>query len=151
MKILQFAFGGECGQDPFLPHHYPVNCVAYTGTHDNNTTVGWWNGEATNEMRQCMSEYIGSAIHQPNWEMIRLGMRSAAHTFIMPLQDVLGYGADARMNLPGAESGNWGWRFTPDALKHPARGTLAYLTKLYSRAPKKAAVEEAEEPEVEEV
>jgi 4-alpha-glucanotransferase len=149
MKILQFAFGGNCGEDPFLPHHYPLNCVAYTGTHDNNTAVGWWNGEATNEQRQCMTEYIGSNIQQPNWEMIRIGMRSVAHTFIMPLQDVLGYGADTRMNTPGAPSGNWGWRFTPDALQHPAHGTLTYLTKLYSRAPKKGEDQPLLELEVE--
>lgn len=136
MKILQFAFGGNCGDDPFLPHNYTPNCVAYTGTHDNNTTVGWWNGEATNEQRQCMSEYIGSGIQQPNWEMIRLGMRSVAHTFIMPMQDILGYGADARMNTPGAPSGNWGWRFVADALQHPAHGTLAYMTRLYLRGAK---------------
>ncbi|MFN8373877.1 MAG: 4-alpha-glucanotransferase [Anaerolineae bacterium] len=150
MKILQFAFGGNCGDDPFLPHNYIPNCVAYTGTHDNNTVVGWWNGEASEGNRQCMTEYVGSNITQPNWEMIRLGMRSVAHTFIMPLQDVLGYGADTRMNTPGAPSGNWGWRFTPDGLRHPAHGTLKYLTNLYSRAPRTEPVAALEELEAEE-
>ncbi|NWF69364.1 MAG: 4-alpha-glucanotransferase [Chloroflexi bacterium] len=151
MKILQFAFGDQCGANAFLPHHYPQNCVVYTGTHDNNTTVGWWNSETSPEIRQCLAEYIGCSVQQPNWELIRLALRSVAHTAIIPMQDVLGYGADTRMNTPGAQSGNWGWRFSADALEHPAQKTLAYLTKLYSRWPESAddEAEAAEEPEVE--
>jgi 4-alpha-glucanotransferase len=139
MKIIQFAFGGDCGQDPFLPHNYIINCVAYTGTHDNNTTNGWYHHEATQDQRQCFENYVGSRINQANWEMIRLGMKSVAHTFIMPMQDILGYGAETRMNTPGAPSGNWSWRTTLDAIHGESKGALKYLTHLYSRAPKRKA------------
>jgi 4-alpha-glucanotransferase len=136
MKILQFAFGGECGEDPFLPHNHVHNCVVYTGTHDNNTSVGWWqSGEATPEMLECLRQYIGHEIAEPNWDLIRLGMMSVAHTFVAPLQDVWGFGEDTRMNLPGRESGNWGWRFTPEWLQHPSRERLAEMTRMFSRWP----------------
>jgi 4-alpha-glucanotransferase len=124
--------------------------VAYTGTHDNNTAVGWWNGEAKDYERKCMQEYIGSNVVQPHWEMIRLGMRSVAYMFVMPLQDVLGLGAETRMNTPGIEAGNWGWRFTPDVLQHSSRETLLYLTRLYSRHPDNWKRAEPEDLEVEE-
>jgi 4-alpha-glucanotransferase len=136
MKVLQFAFGGSGGENSFLPHNYTPNCVVYTGTHDNNTTVGWWqSGEATEDIQRFLPEYIGHSIGDINWELIRLGMASVAHTFVVPLQDIFGFGADTRMNTPGRESGNWGWRFTGNWLNHPARGKLAYLTKLYGRWP----------------
>jgi len=139
MKILQFAFDTPCGENPFLPHHYIPNCVVYTGTHDNNTTVGWWrSGEADEYSRQCMCGYLNrneKSIVEPHWELIRLGMMSVAHTFIIPLQDVLGYGADTRMNTPGRSAGNWSWRFEAKELDNPIRERLLGLTQLYSRAP----------------
>jgi 4-alpha-glucanotransferase len=135
MKILQFAFSDP--DNGFLPHNYIPNCVAYTGTHDNNTAVGWWqSGEATSREKAFFQEYIGHEISEPHWAMIRMGMMSVAHTFVMPLQDVWGLGAEARMNMPGREAGNWGWRFTADWLNHPAHQRLAEITKLYSRVPK---------------
>ncbi|MBC7871578.1 MAG: 4-alpha-glucanotransferase [Chitinophagaceae bacterium] len=134
MKILQFAWDGP--DNLFLPHNYTVNCVAYTGTHDNNTTLGWWNsGEGTDNEKRFMSEYLNREITDPVWTLLRLGMMSVAHTFIVPMQDVLGYGAETRMNMPGRETGNWGWRFTADKLQDPVKDRLAYLTKLYSRWP----------------
>jgi 4-alpha-glucanotransferase len=139
MKILQFAFGGSGGENAFLPHHHVPNCVVYTGTHDNNTTVGWWQtDEATPEIRNYLQEYIGHPVKQANWELIRLGMMSVAHTFITPMQDVLGFGADTRMNTPGRESGNWGWRFTADWLGNPAHDRLAHLTRIFGRWPGEA-------------
>lgn len=136
MKILQFAFGGAGGENSFLPHNYTPNCVVYTGTHDNNTTVGWWLGdEASHDIRRFLPEYLGHSVTEINWDLIRLGMMSVAHTFVVPMQDVLGFGEDARMNTPGKESGNWGWRFTADWLNHHARERLAYLTRLYARWP----------------
>ncbi len=136
MKVLQFAFGDPCGDDPFLPHNHVHNCIVYTGTHDNNTTVGWWqSGEATPGMKECMTEYIGHKVTEPNWDLIRLGMMSVAHTVVVPLQDVFGFGADTRMNTPGRESGNWGWRFTPEWLQHPSKERLAAMTELFSRWP----------------
>ncbi len=137
MKILQFAFGGSGGENSFLPHNYTPNCVVYTGTHDNNTTVGWWqSGEATDDIRRFLPEYIGRPVGEIHWDLMRMGMSSVAHTCVVPMQDVLGFGADTRMNTPGRESGNWGWRFTAEWLKHPAGERLAYLTKLYGRWPK---------------
>jgi len=137
MKILQFAFGGSGGENGFLPHNYTPNCVVYTGTHDNNTTVGWWNsGEATEDIRNFLPEYMGRKVEEIQWDLIRLAMASVAHTAVTPLQDVFGFGADTRMNTPGRESGNWGWRFTGEWLNHPSRERLAYLTRLYGRWPK---------------
>ncbi len=137
MKILQFAFGGSGGENSFLPHNYTPNCVVYTGTHDNNTTVGWWNsGEATEDIRNFLPEYMGRKVDEIQWDLIRLAMASVAHTAVTPLQDILGFGADTRMNTPGRESGNWGWRFTGEWLNHPSRERLAYLTRLYGRWPK---------------
>jgi 4-alpha-glucanotransferase len=137
MKVLQFAFNSDpCGDDPFLPHNYVHNCIVYTGTHDNNTTVGWWqSGEAGEEARECIRQYIGHEINEPNWDLIRLGMMSVAHTLVVPLQDVFGFGEDTRMNLPGRESGNWGWRFAAEWLQHPSQERLAAMTRLYSRWP----------------
>jgi 4-alpha-glucanotransferase len=144
MKILQFAFGGSGGENRFLPHHYIPNCVVYSGTHDNNTTVGWWqSGEADEGIRSFLADYIGHPINEANWELIRLGMSSVAHTFIAPLQDVFGFGADTRMNTPGRESGNWTWRFSPEWLENPARDRLAHLTKLYARWPETEEDEKA--------
>ncbi len=137
MKVLQFAFGGSGGENSFLPHNYTSNCVVYTGTHDNNTTVGWWNSnEATDDIRNFLPEYLGRKVAEIQWDLIRLAMASVAHTAVVPLQDVLGFGADTRMNTPGREAGNWGWRFTSEWLDHPSRERLAYLTRLYGRWPK---------------
>jgi 4-alpha-glucanotransferase len=134
MKVLQFAWSDP--ENPFLPHNYPVDCVAYTGTHDNNTTVGWWNSDEVNDnARNFVATYLDREIVEPHWSLIRLGMMSSAHTFVMPLQDVLGYGAEARMNTPGKQQGNWGWRFTPDVLDDPVKDRLAHLTWLYKRRP----------------
>jgi 4-alpha-glucanotransferase len=147
MKVLQFAFGGDCadGTDPFLPHNHLQNCIVYTGTHDNNTTAGWWqSGEATPDMQECLRDYVGHEITEPNWDLIRLGMMSVAHTFVTPLQDVFGFGEDTRMNLPGREGGNWGWRFTPEWLQHPSHERLATMTRRYGRSPESDDKEEEE-------
>ncbi len=137
MKILQFAFGGAAAENSFLPHNYTPNCVVYSGTHDNNTTVGWWlSGEAGEDIRSFLPQYMGREVKEINWDLIRMGMASVAHTFVVPMQDVLGLGAEARMNTPGRESGNWGWRFTTDALKNSGQEHLSYLTRLYGRWPK---------------
>jgi 4-alpha-glucanotransferase len=134
MKVLQFAWSEPT--NPFLPHNHVENCVVYTGTHDNNTTVGWWNsGEAHDGVKRFLSEYLDRQVHEPHWTLIRVGMMSCAHTFVVPMQDILGYGAETRMNTPGQESGNWSWRFTADKLADPARERLAHLTRLYGRWP----------------
>lgn len=132
MKVLQFAWSQP--DNVFLPHNHVPNCVVYTGTHDNNTTVGWWLNEISDDARRFMLEYLDrSEIHEINWALIRLGMMSPASAFITPLQDVLGQGPDARMNTPGKEAGNWAWRFTPDMLDRPEVGRLGHFTWMYQR------------------
>jgi 4-alpha-glucanotransferase len=110
MKILQFAFDSGSG-NPYLPHNYRTpNCVVYTGTHDNNTTVGWFN-ERSPEDQQRVFRYAGYAGPDGiQWDLTRMAMASVADWAIVPLQDCLGYGSDSRMNTPGQADGNWGWR-----------------------------------------
>ncbi len=132
MKVLQFAWSEP--RNPFLPHNHSPNSVVYSGTHDNNTTLGWWNSEVDDNTRRFITDYLGHEVHEPHWTLIQLGMSSVAHTFVAPLTDILGLGAEARMNTPGVESGNWTWRFTAAALDHHAvRDRLAHLTWLTMR------------------
>ena len=107
MKVLQFAFGEPT--NPFLPHNHVVNCIVYTGTHDNNTTRGWWENEVDDGTRAFVREYLGQDVKDVVWTMARVGMGSSGRVFIMTMQDVLGLGSDARMNTPGVAAGNWTW------------------------------------------
>lgn len=137
MKVLQFAWGGRGGENSFLPHNHVPNSFVYTGTHDNNTTVGWWydEDEVDDHVRHHLERYVDRQINEPNWVLIRLGMASVAQNFIMPMQDLLGLGADARMNTPGQETGNWAWRMTVEELQYAPRERLRELTELYARMP----------------
>ncbi|MCS6870422.1 MAG: 4-alpha-glucanotransferase [Anaerolineae bacterium] len=136
MKVLQFAFGDDpYSVNTFLPHFYVQNCVVYTGTHDNNTTVGWWRTEATEGARRHLRDYIGHDVQEPHWDLIRLGMNSVADTFIVPMQDVLGLDESARMNKPGYKGGYWSWRVTERQLEDRARERLARQTRLSARSP----------------
>ena len=131
MKVLQFAWSGP--DNLFLPHEYVRNCVVYSGTHDNDPTLGWWNHLATAGEKDLVAQYLGYEPQEPHWAMIRLGMLSVAHTFIATMQDVLGLGRQARMNLPGEGSGNWNWRMPESAYTDPAGQKLARLTYLGRR------------------
>jgi 4-alpha-glucanotransferase len=131
MKILQFAFEKDAS-NPFLPHNYPSNCVVYTGTHDNDTTRGWYAG-APEPQRHFARSYLGREGDDFTWDLIRAGMASVADTFIAPLQDVLDLGSEARMNLPGRPGGNWGWRSRREQLTGAVRDRLLALTKTYGR------------------
>lgn len=131
MKVLQFAFveGSDGG---FLPHRYPRNAVVYTGTHDNDTTVGWWESSPAAE-RARVEAYLGG-VHEPiQWALIRLANASVANTALYPLQDVLGLGSEARMNFPGRPAGNWFWRFEAGALSPDAAAQLRTWAELYGR------------------
>ncbi len=134
MKVLQFAWGDMMGAEPFLPHNYVPNCVVYSGTHDNNTTVGWYNEEATPAMKHHLNVYLDREADDIQWELIRLGEASTARLFVTPLQDVLGLDSYARMNLPGREGGNWSWRAVPADFEHDGINRLQHYTKLYGRA-----------------
>jgi 4-alpha-glucanotransferase len=110
MRILQFAFG-ENSDHTYLPHNYAVNTVAYTGTHDNDTTLGWWNNASPRE-RAFAQHYFGTDGNSIQWTMIRALSISVARLVIFPMQDVLGLDGRYRMNVPGTPSGNWEWRFS---------------------------------------
>lgn len=112
MRILQFAFAGDASNN-FLPHNYISNTVVYSGTHDNDTTIGWFNS-ATEREREFVKRYLGTDGQDINWGFIRIASQSVADMSIFPLQDVLGLGNEARMNMPGMALGNWAWRFTWD-------------------------------------
>jgi len=132
MKILQFAFGGGA-DNPYLPHNYSPNCVVYTGTHDNDTTVGWYTSSSTPQEQDRVRRYIqtnGSEIH---WDMIRLDLSSVARMAIFPLQDLLGLDGKGRMNFPGKPSGNWRWRFRFEQITHSAINRLKDLSFLFGR------------------
>ena len=140
MKILQFAFGG--GPDhPYLPHNYPVGCISYTGTHDTDTTVGWFRAPATRHEhpehwqaeRQFVQRYLGTTGQEIHWDLIRLALSSVAETAMFPLQDVLGLGIEARMNVPGMPTGNWAWRYRAGSLDRECRERLAEVTWTYQR------------------
>lgn len=136
MKILQFAFGAGPG-DPFLPFNYDRNCVVYTGTHDNDTTVGWFN-QLSNYERDEVLRYLGCIDPQGiHWSLIRMGWMSIANMAIVPYQDLLGLGTDARMNFPGKPEGNWGWRYRPEALNREVGDRLKTMTYISGRAPHK--------------
>lgn len=137
MKVLQFAWSDPA--NPFLPHNHPVNCIVYTGTHDNNTTRGWWEDEVDERTRGFVKDYVGHDAQDIVWTLARAGMRSSGRVFIMPLQDVLGLGADSRMNTPGVAAGNWTWRYRESALKHPGKDALLHITRLYQRHPDQQA------------
>ena len=143
MAVLQFAFGLDPPVADFLPHNYVRDLVVYTGTHDNDTTLGWWNssgaGDSTRSAEQVQRErefalkYLNSDGLEMNWTLIRAAMASVANTAIIPLQDVLGLGTDSRMNLPGRPSSNWRWRFRSEMLTSAIQQRLKELTTLYQR------------------
>ncbi|MEP6708202.1 MAG: 4-alpha-glucanotransferase [Pyrinomonadaceae bacterium] len=143
MRILQFAFGGDT-KNIDLPHNYEANVVAYTGTHDNDTTVGWFRsvaGEGSTrtaaqierERKFCL-DYLNTDGKEIHWDFIRAVLASVANTAVVPLQDLLGLGSEARMNLPNTTEGNWSWRVKPNALTGEITERLRKLTELYGRA-----------------
>jgi len=114
MKIIQFAFDGD-ESNSFLPHNYPQNCVVYTGTHDNDTSVGWYE-KASEAERHLMRVYTRSSGEDVAWELIRLAMFSTADQAIIPLQDYMSLPGEHRMNFPGTVGSNWRWRYTQQML-----------------------------------
>lgn len=132
MRILQYGFGGDA-MNRDLPHNYPRNCVAYTGTHDNDTALGWYHS-LTNEHRRHLRSYLGFSGRDINQGMIRCLLASVADTVIIPLQDLLGFGNDGRMNFPGREDGNWTWRVPGEMLTSGAFDRLHKMCEIFGRS-----------------
>jgi 4-alpha-glucanotransferase len=131
MKILQFAFGGDAN-NPYLPDHYLKNCVVYTGTHDNDTTIGWLE-KLSDDERRYIWDYLGSPSLSLNCALIHAALGSVANLAIIPMQDILELGSEHRMNIPGTTKGNWSWRFDWDQLTHERAARLAHLVGLFNR------------------
>jgi 4-alpha-glucanotransferase len=142
MAVLQFAFGDDPQAASFRPHNYAADTVAYSGTHDNDTAMGWWHGGAGQSVRSehdvarekaFAKAYLDTDGTEMNWVMIRALLASVADTAIVPLQDVLGLGSEARMNVPATVGRNWRWRFRDGQLHAEHAGRLAELVRLYER------------------
>ena len=152
MRILQFAFGNDSPTDDFKPYNYVPNCVAYTGSHDNDTVVGWFSGaeggdstrtlEETEAEREFARRYMNSDGHEIHWDFIRTLLGSSADTAIIPLQDVLGLGSEARMNLPASIGKNWTWRYGEYDLKLEIAERLRLMVATYGRLPLKKQSED---------
>ena len=135
MVILMFAFGEDNPFNPYLPHNHQPDSVVYTGTHDNNTLRGWLSEEADEATRQRLFRYLGRGLSDDDliWEMIRLALASVAEMAVIPLQDVLGLGSEARMNRPSHRDGNWGWRLQPGQLGDGLARRLREMVATYGR------------------
>ncbi len=135
MKVLQFAFSENMGENAYIPHHIAPNSVAFTGTHDNNTTRGWFAGELGHEGRERLRAYVGWKITEADAAevMIRLALGSVAGLAVVPMQDYLGLGEDGRMNTPGVAGGNWGWRMAPAMLTDELSTRMRTLAWMYGR------------------
>lgn len=131
MRILHFAFEGGA-DNPYLPHNHTENSVVYTGTHDNDTTLGWWRSRSE-PLRHSVLEYLGQPAEAMPWPLIRAAYASVARLAIVPLQDVLELGSEHRMNTPGTTVGNWQWRFRWDQVAPDRAPRLRRLAELYRR------------------
>jgi 4-alpha-glucanotransferase len=140
MRILQFAFDrGESGrlgpENRFLPHNHTADSVVYTGTHDNDTTRGWWAARSREE-RDYLERYWGASDPEIEWRLIRMAMASVCRSAIVPFQDVLGLGGETRMNTPGTSSGrNWTWRAEDRCFGETTAARLRSLSDTYGRLP----------------
>ena len=131
MKVLQFAFSG--GPDnPYLPHRHSLDSVVYTGTHDNDTTLGWYRS-LDDEARNYVDDYLGRSREPMPWPLIRTALASRSELAIIPMQDLLELDGDHRMNLPGTVRGNWVWRFTWDQVAPDLAGRVQHRVKMYGR------------------
>ncbi len=136
MKILQFAFDSDA-RNPYLPHNCVPNSVVYTGTHDNDTTLGWYEHGGT-ALRQRLADYLGCPVEDMPWPLNRAALASVARLAVLPMQDLLGLGEGHRMNTPGTTEGNWQWRFEWGQLEDATGERLRHLITLYGRQPEAA-------------
>ena len=137
MKVLLFAFGDNLPESPYAPHNYKENCIVYTGTHDNNTARGWFEEEASVVEKEGLSRYAGQAVTAENVNkiLIRMALMSVADRALIPMQDILGLGAQSRMNIPSTTNGNWEWRLRSGDLGPDLADDLRSLTQIYGRLP----------------
>jgi 4-alpha-glucanotransferase len=135
MKVLQFAFGDDMSQSDYIPHNYEKNFLVYTGTHDNNTTIGWWKTEADNKLRQRVKDYVGHDVNEQNIHsiLIRQAYASVANIAVIPVQDVLGLDEKGRMNVPSSANNNWSWRLRYKEVNTGTEKLLQHLVSLYNR------------------
>ena len=131
MKILQFAFSGGA-DNPYLPHNHVPQSVVYTGTHDNDTTLGWYQ-KCDDAQRRAVNEYLGDPSERMPWPLIRTALASVARLAILPMQDILELGSEHRMNTPGTIGNNWNWRFDWEQVPADLTGRLRQLIRLYGR------------------
>lgn len=135
MRVLHFAFGGDPARNPHMPHNHIANAIVYTGTHDNNTTRGWFEKELQAADRKRLGRYLGHRVTAKDvaWELTRVAMASVAKLAIIPMQDILGLGAAARMNFPAKTTGNWRWRMRDGQLSASLARKLRNVTQLHGR------------------
>lgn len=135
MRVMLFAFGDDFPNGAFVPHNHVKHCFIYSGTHDNNTARGWFENEAAAEEKKRLARYLGRQVSATDisWTMIRLAMMSVANTAIIPMQDLLGLGAEARMNDPSKTDGNWYWRLDKDPITEEMIDRLREITETYGR------------------
>jgi 4-alpha-glucanotransferase len=135
MKILLFAFGDDIATNPYIPHNLRKNCFIYTGTHDNNTARGWYEREASPDIKKKLFQYLGQEVCAENIHcvLVRLAMMSVAKAAIFPMQDILGLGEEARMNRPATTVNNWQWRLLPEQLTPSISDRLREMTEIYGR------------------
>jgi 4-alpha-glucanotransferase len=131
MRVIQFGFSGK-GAHLHLPHRYTPGAVAYTGTHDNDTTQGWWNAASKIE-RSAVEAYVGPVGKKPVWPLIRATEASVAQLAVVPAQDLLELGSEARMNTPAVAAGNWSWRAPEGCWKQELAARLAALAEVTDR------------------
>ena len=144
MAVLQFGFG-DVGAHIYLPQNFTVDKVVYTGTHDNDTLIGWWNSGASEEERRNVEAYLGRPADGMHWAFIRAAQSSVASLSVVPLQDVLGVGSEGRMNTPSLYGGNWKWRFNSSTLTADLAAKLARLAAITDRLPQPPALAPAED------
>jgi 4-alpha-glucanotransferase len=135
MKVLQFAFSGNPARNPHIPHNHIQNAIVYTGTHDNDTARGWFEHEMKGARRSRLFEYLGRKVKASDisWELIRLAMASVAKLAVIPMQDLLELGTEARMNHPAKTKGNWRWRMRDGKLTARLADRLRHLTEIHGR------------------
>ena len=145
MAVLQFGFGTDPQASTFQPHNFEREVFAYTGTHDNDTVIGWWSsngGDSTRTAEDVAKEkavaqrYLGPCAEEINWKLIRVLLASVARVAIVPMQDILGLGSESRMNMPGKGEGNWAWRMKPGAFTPQLQRRLRDMAEIYERVPR---------------